>query len=107
VLELQIGDAAMGLSLVLALLALQPMPPAASAPPAQTQATAAAPADAKTGDDRAERAATLIKDGKPAEAIAILDPMIAEFEKAHPANPDLMVFSASNPTQTLWPQPPH
>src|SRR5258705_12842176 len=92
----------MSLFLSFALLALDPMPPGASAPPVQTQAAAPAPAKASTGDNRIERAAALMKDGKQTEAIAILDTMIAEFEKAHPTNSDMMVFSASNLAQTIY-----
>ena len=92
----------MSLFYVLALVALGPSAQETKAPSNQAQATASAPAEAKTGDNRVAQAAELVKDGNPAAAIAILDGVIAEFEKAHPANSDEMVFSASNLTQTIY-----
>lgn len=87
----------MKLLLGLALAALDPSagaeapsPPTASAPAAQQE------------DSRIAKASDLIHQGKPADAIPILDGMIAEFEKAHPANGDRLVYSASTPTQTIY-----
>lgn len=88
----------MSLFYILALVALDPAAQAASAAPPATSA----PVEAKAADDRIDRAYALMKAGNQTGAIAILDSMIAEFEKAHPANPDLMVFSASNLTQTIY-----
>lgn len=92
----------MSLWLAFALAGLDPAAQVANAPSNQSQATASEPAEAKTGDDRIARAAELVKDGKPTQAIAIVDGMITEFEKAHPARSDEMVFSASNLTQTIY-----
>lgn len=86
----------MRLVLAFALLTMQ----AANASPAQA---ASAPAAAEVKQEgRIDQAYMLMKDGKQAAAIAILDGMIAEFENAHPANADLMVFSASNLAQTVY-----
>ena len=72
----------MSLLILLGLLAAQ------SASPSPTQPVSPAAAQAK--DDRVDRAAELMRDGKQAAAIAILDTKIAEFEKAHPANSETM-----------------
>jgi len=84
----------MSLLILLGLLAAQ------SASPSPTQPVSPAAAQAK--DDRVDRAAELMRDGKQTAAIAILDTKIAEFEKAHPANSETMVFSASNLSQTIY-----
>jgi hypothetical protein len=84
----------MSLLILLGLLAAQ----SASPSPAQP----VSPAAAQAKDDRIDRAAELMRDGKQAAAIAILDTKIAEFEKAHPANSETMVFSASNLSQTIY-----
>jgi tetratricopeptide (TPR) repeat protein len=92
----------MSLLLNLAMLALDPTAQATDQPVSQSQTATLAPTEAKKEDDRIDRAAQLMKDGKIADAITILDGMIAEFEKAHPANSDSMVFSASNLMQTIY-----
>lgn len=88
----------MSLLLSLALLAADPTAQTVANPPTATPA----PPEAKKDDDRIDRAAMLMKEGKHADAIDILDGMIAEFEKAHPANSETMVFSASNLVQTIY-----
>ncbi|HEX6740725.1 MAG TPA: tetratricopeptide repeat protein [Sphingomicrobium sp.] len=85
----------MVLLLSLAALALAPVAQAAAQP---AGATAPAPA----ADGSVERAAELIKDGKPADALPLLDGLIAQFEKGHPATGKTMVFSASNLAQTIY-----
>jgi tetratricopeptide (TPR) repeat protein len=72
----------------------------ASASPGEK--VALAPAEAKVADDRVDRAFALMKEGNQTAAITILDKKIADFEKAHPACSDTLVFSASNLTQTLY-----
>ena len=84
--------------LSLAALALAPAAQAAGQP---AGAPAPAPVAAET-DGGIERAAELIKDGKPAGALPILDRLIAQFEQGHPATGKTMVFSASNLAQTLY-----
>lgn len=91
----------MSLLLSLVMLAMDPAPQATSQPVGQPQAATPAAPEAKK-DDRIDRASELMNQGKPAEAIAIVDGMIAEFEKAHPANSEAMVFSASNLMQTVY-----
>jgi tetratricopeptide (TPR) repeat protein len=90
----------MSLLLTLAALLLDPSAQAADQGPIQSRS--AVPAESAKQDDRVDRAAALMKDGKQAEAIQILDGVIADFEKAHPANSETMVFSASNMTQTIY-----
>lgn len=91
----------MSLLICLAILAADPSGEGATQPVGQSQQQASALAKAKD-DDRIDRAAQLMHDGKFADAITILDGMISEFEKAHPADSKTMVFSASNLTQTLF-----
>ena len=88
----------MSLFLSFALLAA----PTASASPNQMRMAETPSAAAQGMDDRVDRAAALVRSGDPAAAIAILNSKIAEFETAHPANSDTMVFSASNLPQAIY-----
>jgi tetratricopeptide (TPR) repeat protein len=61
-----------------------------------TRPSAPAPAD-----KRLDQAVAAIRSAKAADALPLLDAIIADFDRAHPPKANVMVFSASNMTQTL------
>src|SRR3954470_2131695 len=81
------------LPVALALLAAAPVPTA-------QPAIAAAPSAEESAQGRVDRAADLIGAGKPAEAIAILDPLIAEQEKQGQGE-TRQVYCARSPAETI------
>jgi tetratricopeptide (TPR) repeat protein len=82
-------------SLLLPLLLAAPLPAAAKPAPAPAGA-----ADPAAHDARIERAAALIREKKPAEAIELLDRMIIAEEKAH-AGEKRRIYSSRSPAETL------
>lgn len=93
----------MSLMLALSLLAATQDAPARALveTKADGQTVKVSPTKSAEAGQRIDQAVTAIKSAKPADALPILDSIIVEFEKAHPANSEVMVFSASNMTQTL------
>lgn len=48
-----------------------------------------------------DMALAALKDGKPGDAVALLDVVIADFEKSNPQQPNVMQFSARTITQSI------
>lgn len=93
----------MSLLLSLALLAADPTKPTGATIVAQSPngSTTTMNAEPVAADKRVDQAVDAIKAGKPAEALPLLDAVIADFEKANPPDPNVMKFSADNMTLTL------
>lgn len=93
----------MSILLSLALLAADPTKPAGATITTQgpNGSTSTMNAEPVAADRRVDQAVDAIKAGKPADALPLLDAVIADFEKANPPDPKVMKFSARTMTQSL------
>ncbi len=82
------------LDLALALTVAQMDLAVASQSPPTRGSTITLPADPEPQDERLDRAVSLIHDGHPGDALPLIDAVIAQEEKAHPAKNNLVYYSA-------------
>lgn len=92
----------MSILLSLALLAADPTKPTGVTVVAQSpNGSTTMSTEPVAPDTRMDQAGNAIRTGKPADALPLLDAVIADFEKANPPDPNVMKFSASNIEQAL------